>query len=240
MLSSALQYDAQLPSGTQTILRGRGIDDGSVREMLDELSAHLDDAVAAGRTPQDVVGNDVKEFAASWARARAPFARRLLRTAAMVCFVIGWMILATCLLRWTTERVVSVNDVAFWTVVERSRSPGSCGAAAWGSVGPWRSPLPSACPQCCSPNGWATTGNCSSCHCGRPRRCSFPGFRTPFIGIGGYESAAATQSDSAVTAIRIAAGAVPALAEKKFREIVAEIAQRQAEPGPNESRAPRV
>jgi hypothetical protein len=95
----------------------RGIDDGSVREMLDELSAHLDDAVAAGRTPQDVVGDDVKEFAASWARARAPFARRLLRTAAMVCFVIGWMILATCLLRWTTERVVSVNDVAFWTVV---------------------------------------------------------------------------------------------------------------------------
>ncbi|CAM5586934.1 hypothetical protein [Streptomyces coeruleorubidus] len=95
----------------------RGIDDRSVREMLDELSAHLDDAVAAGRTPQDVVGNDVKEFAASWARARAPFARRLLRTTAMICFVIGWLILATCLLRWTTERVVSVNDVAFWTVV---------------------------------------------------------------------------------------------------------------------------
>jgi hypothetical protein len=83
----------------------RGIDDRSVREMLDELSAHLDDAVATGRTPQD------------WARARAPFDRRLLRTAAMVCFMIGWLILATCLLRWTTERVVSVNDVAFWTVV---------------------------------------------------------------------------------------------------------------------------
>ncbi|MEU1854224.1 hypothetical protein ABZ499_34515 [Streptomyces sp. NPDC019990] len=95
----------------------RGIDDGSVREMLDELSAHLDDAVAAGRTPQDVVGSDVKEFAASWARARAPFARRLLRTAAMVCFVTGWLMLATCLLRWTTERVVSVSDVVFWTVV---------------------------------------------------------------------------------------------------------------------------
>ncbi|MFD0209503.1 hypothetical protein ACFVH9_10290 [Streptomyces hirsutus] len=95
----------------------RGIDDGSVREMLDELSAHLEDAVAAGRTPQDVVGDDVKEFAASWARARAPFPRRLLRTAAMVCFVIGWLVLATCLLRWTTERVVSVDDVAFWAVV---------------------------------------------------------------------------------------------------------------------------
>jgi glucuronide carrier protein len=31
------------------------------------------------------------------------------------------------------------------------------------------------------------------------------------IGLGGYESGAATQSDGAVTAIRIAAGAVPAL-----------------------------
>ncbi|MGJ3559724.1 hypothetical protein ACR6C2_17410 [Streptomyces sp. INA 01156] len=47
----------------------RGLDDTSVREMLDELSAHLEDAVAAGRTPQDVVGDDVKKFAASWARA---------------------------------------------------------------------------------------------------------------------------------------------------------------------------
>ncbi|MEJ8667641.1 hypothetical protein WKI71_00900 [Streptomyces sp. MS1.AVA.1] len=50
----------------------RGIDDGSVREMLDELSAHLEDAAAAGRTPQDVVGDDVKEFAASWARPELP------------------------------------------------------------------------------------------------------------------------------------------------------------------------
>ncbi|MEU6521848.1 hypothetical protein ABZ892_03140 [Streptomyces sp. NPDC046924] len=95
----------------------RGLDGTSVREMLDELSAHLEDAVAAGRTPQDVVGDDVKKFAASWARARTPLAHRLLRTAAMVCVVIGSLILATFLLRWTTERVVSVDDVAFWTVV---------------------------------------------------------------------------------------------------------------------------
>ncbi|MEU0007994.1 hypothetical protein ABZ079_27915 [Streptomyces sp. NPDC006314] len=95
----------------------RGIDDGSIREMLDELASHLEDAVAAGRTPQDVVGDDVKEFAASWARARAPLPRRLLRTAAMVCFMIGCLILATCLVRWTTEQVVSVDDVAFWAVL---------------------------------------------------------------------------------------------------------------------------
>ncbi|MBT2421907.1 hypothetical protein J7F01_14880 [Streptomyces sp. ISL-22] len=95
----------------------RGIDDASVREMLDELSAHLEDAVAAGRTPQDVVGDDVKEFAASWARARAPFARRLLRTAALACGAIGSLMLISCLLRWTTERVVSVDDVAFLAIV---------------------------------------------------------------------------------------------------------------------------
>jgi glucuronide carrier protein len=72
------------------------------------------------------------------------------------------------------------------------------------------------------------------------------------IGLGGYVSGAATQSDSAVTSIRIAAGAVPAavslaaiavmatypLTESKFRHIVAEIAQRHAEPGPKPE-APR-
>ncbi|MGJ3559723.1 hypothetical protein ACR6C2_17405 [Streptomyces sp. INA 01156] len=35
----------------------------------------------------------------------------------MVCVVIGSLLLATCLVRWTTERVVSVDDVAFWAVV---------------------------------------------------------------------------------------------------------------------------
>ncbi|MFJ8539128.1 hypothetical protein [Streptomyces sp. NPDC093591] len=95
----------------------RGIDEASVREMLDELSAHLEDAVAAGRTPQDVVGDDVKEFAASWARARAPFGRRLLRTAALACSAIGSVMLVSCLVRWTTERVVSVDDVAFLALV---------------------------------------------------------------------------------------------------------------------------
>ncbi|WP_329316275.1 MFS transporter [Streptomyces sp. NBC_01278] len=60
------------------------------------------------------------------------------------------------------------------------------------------------------------------------------------IGLGGYQSGAAIQSDGTLTSIRIAAGAVPALVtipaiaimfsypltEKKFREIVADIAQR--------------
>jgi glucuronide carrier protein len=62
------------------------------------------------------------------------------------------------------------------------------------------------------------------------------------IGLGGYVSGAATQTDAAVTSIRVAAGIVPAIAiaaaalvmlaypltEKAFRTIVAELAERRA------------
>ena len=62
------------------------------------------------------------------------------------------------------------------------------------------------------------------------------------IGFGGYVSGAASQSDAAVTSIRIAAGVVPAVAvgaaavvmlaypltEKAFRTVVAELAERRA------------
>ena len=61
------------------------------------------------------------------------------------------------------------------------------------------------------------------------------------IGIGGYIADSASQPDSAITAIRIAAGAGPAvvlgialaimwaypLTESRFREIVREVAQRR-------------
>jgi glucuronide carrier protein len=62
------------------------------------------------------------------------------------------------------------------------------------------------------------------------------------IGLGGYVSGAATQTDAAVTSIRVAAGIVPAVAigaaalvmlaypltEKAFRTIVADLAERHA------------
>jgi glucuronide carrier protein len=65
------------------------------------------------------------------------------------------------------------------------------------------------------------------------------------IGLGGYVSGAATQSDTAVTSIRVAAGIVPAVAvaaatavmltypltERAFRTIVAELAERRAARG---------
>jgi glucuronide carrier protein len=66
------------------------------------------------------------------------------------------------------------------------------------------------------------------------------------IGLGGYVSGAAAQPDGAETAIRVAAGALPAgfilasaaimlaypLSEKAFRRIVAELAERRAEDEP--------
>ncbi|WP_171164874.1 hypothetical protein [Streptomyces sp. I05A-00742] len=92
----------------------RGVDDASVREMLTELSAHLEDAEAAGRTTRDVVGEDVKAFAASWARARAPLSRRALRTVSMACFVLGSFLLLSCLIQRTTQVPVTAGRVAFY------------------------------------------------------------------------------------------------------------------------------
>ncbi|WFB08389.1 hypothetical protein LRS74_16020 [Streptomyces sp. LX-29] len=95
----------------------RGLSEASVREMLDELSTHLDDAEAAGRTARDVVGEDVRAFAATWARARAPLYRRVLRTAAMASLLLGVLVLLTCLVRWTPERDVEPNDFVFYAVL---------------------------------------------------------------------------------------------------------------------------
>ncbi|MER6445608.1 hypothetical protein [Streptomyces venezuelae] len=95
----------------------RGVPEAAMREMLDELSAHLEDAEAAGRTAQDVVGPDVRAFAAAWARERTPFAQRVLRTAGMACFVLGCLPLLSCLIRWTTRLEVRADHVAFWAAI---------------------------------------------------------------------------------------------------------------------------
>ncbi|MFI7355242.1 hypothetical protein ACIBTP_14955 [Streptomyces avidinii] len=95
----------------------RGVADAAMREMLDELSAHLEDAQAAGRTGHDVVGPDVRAFAAAWARERAPFARRALRTLAMACYVLGWLLLFAYLVRWTTRVDVTPDRIAFWVAL---------------------------------------------------------------------------------------------------------------------------
>ncbi|WNO71161.1 hypothetical protein [Streptomyces sp. AM8-1-1] len=95
----------------------RGLDENSVREMLDELDDHLRDAAADGRGAEAVVGKDMKAFAASWARARAPLPVRLLRMTAMTAFVTGWMLLFGHLVRWTAELPVSTSRIAFFAVL---------------------------------------------------------------------------------------------------------------------------
>ncbi|AJE85118.1 hypothetical protein SLNWT_4742 [Streptomyces albus] len=94
----------------------RGLDDASVREMLAELAAHLEDAGAAGRSPEEIVGKDVRAFAASWARARAPLHRRALRTTALGLFVLGALILLSFLVRRTTHQEMTVERVTFFAV----------------------------------------------------------------------------------------------------------------------------
>lgn len=91
----------------------RGVDDLSIREMLQELSSHLEDAEDAGRTAQDVVGSDIKAFAASWARARRPLPYRLLRMSALIPFVLAWLLLVGHALQWSFTLPVAPGRIAF-------------------------------------------------------------------------------------------------------------------------------
>ncbi|PWK67861.1 hypothetical protein BCL76_108177 [Streptomyces sp. CG 926] len=95
----------------------RGVAEADMREMLDELSAHLADAEAAGRTARDVVGPDVRAFAAAWARERAPLTHRALRTTAMACYVLGCLPLFTFLVHRTTAMDVRADYLAFWAAI---------------------------------------------------------------------------------------------------------------------------
>ncbi|MEU2391369.1 hypothetical protein [Streptomyces sp. NPDC007369] len=109
--------NAQILAACRSNWEYRGIDEASVREMLDELSAHLEDAQAVGRTGQDVVGRNVRAFAAAWARARTPLPRRVLRTASLGCFVIGCVLMPSYVTRWTTSLEVTPGHLAFWAVL---------------------------------------------------------------------------------------------------------------------------
>ncbi|QKW08734.1 hypothetical protein HUT18_22515 [Streptomyces sp. NA04227] len=95
----------------------RGLDDASVREMMAELSEHLEDAEAAGRTAQDIVGKDVRAFAASWARARAPLHLRALRTSALASFVCGCVALLAFLVHRTTQLDISAQGLTYYLLI---------------------------------------------------------------------------------------------------------------------------
>ncbi|WP_327250526.1 hypothetical protein [Streptomyces sp. NBC_01244] len=136
----------------------RGIDDASVREMLDELSSHLEDAQAAGRTAQDVVGRDVRGFAAAWARARAPLSRRALRTVSLACFVIGCVLLFAYLRRWTTTLAVTPDHLAFWTVLGVATVVWELRRGSLGLVASWALALVTALPAAILTGLWAGDG----------------------------------------------------------------------------------
>ncbi|WP_282791333.1 hypothetical protein [Streptomyces sp. CC224B] len=114
----------------------RGIDDASMREMLEELTAHLDEAAAAGRTPRDVVGPDAKAFAAAWARARTPLPRRVLRMAALIPFVLGSLLLLTHLLDRSMSLAIEAPRITFYValaaaIVAWEMRRGSLGFRGW-------------------------------------------------------------------------------------------------------------
>jgi DNA-binding ferritin-like protein (Dps family) len=81
----------------------RGIEPAAVLEMHQELSAHLDDALADGKSPTDVVGDDVQAFAASWARARKPRSHRLYRLTLDVSSLAVLLLAFAHLRRWSTQ-----------------------------------------------------------------------------------------------------------------------------------------
>lgn len=57
--------------------RAAGIERRAANEMRRELEVHLADAGADGRSPESVVGDDLEEFARSWAAEQQPGAERL-------------------------------------------------------------------------------------------------------------------------------------------------------------------
>ncbi|MFJ9938919.1 hypothetical protein [Streptomyces erythrochromogenes] len=129
--------NAQILAACRSNWEYRGIDDASMREMLDELSAHLDDAEAAGRTAKDVVGGDVRTFAAAWARARTPLPRRLLRMTCQISFVLGCLLVLTCLSRWTTAAAVTPGQIAFWTTLGATTVVWELRRGGLGLLGSW-------------------------------------------------------------------------------------------------------
>ncbi|WP_250443174.1 DUF1048 domain-containing protein [Actinotalea sp. C106] len=75
--------------------RQSGVPRPERRVRLDELRTHLEDAVADGRAPQEVVGPDPVAFAAEWVHAdrRRPVASVALRVVGVLLVVTGMLAL---------------------------------------------------------------------------------------------------------------------------------------------------
>jgi hypothetical protein len=90
-----------------------GLGSADVADMLDELRTHLADAAARGRTPADVLGPDMEEFARSWASARVSRGERWLRLAMYSIGMSLALLLLAHLLRTTMAVPVTPGFLVF-------------------------------------------------------------------------------------------------------------------------------
>ncbi|MER5885047.1 hypothetical protein ABT160_14565 [Streptomyces sp. NPDC001941] len=95
----------------------RGVDGPSVRAWLDELAGRLALARESGLGTESVVGDDVRAFAARWARERVPFGRRLVRMVCLGTAVLGVITLLSFLLNATTLLPVEPSRLVFLAIL---------------------------------------------------------------------------------------------------------------------------
>lgn len=82
-----------------------GLAPASIDDLHDELRSHLHEAAKKGRTPEDVIGPDVRAFAREWARAHTPTGKRWARLLINVVCVLA----AVALLRHLILRDPELN-----------------------------------------------------------------------------------------------------------------------------------
>lgn len=91
---------------------------GQAREMRNELMAHLESAVAAGKEPESVTGPDVKAFAEEWASVyrdtTAPVAKKRSTRSRLADGAIVAAIVATFLIGWLAGPKENNVDVEVW------------------------------------------------------------------------------------------------------------------------------
>lgn len=102
--------------------RGTAVPEDAMTDMRRELESHLREATAAGKTPSDVVGADLGEFAEAWAaeqrgpRRRATWAevRRQSRDSrGWAVWIVGLAAIVVAL-AWIGPKEASVDDMEVW------------------------------------------------------------------------------------------------------------------------------
>ena len=96
----------------------------AIREMAAELSSHLNEAAAAGKTPQAVIGSNLNEFAEEWARTyrrpmtagdHQPERRRISANKQMLISVIAIAAITAAVLIFSPKEDDVDNEILQWT-----------------------------------------------------------------------------------------------------------------------------